>query len=165
MSHVTYHIIPCIIIISVNTKVVSGTSKLHKSKSYFLFISLHFTKMPQVWGAHKSPGNLVRMWILFSSSGMGPEGCNSDQPPGLLILLIRKPHGRQTGRQHRVQAMNHLQVFLLIFLERNTWLALVESYWVPTMYQIQLITLTSVGGRYNFISILQVGKLRHKEVR
>ena len=45
MSHVTYHIIPCIIIISVNTKVVLGTSKLHKGKSYFLFIFLCFTKM------------------------------------------------------------------------------------------------------------------------
>lgn len=83
MPHVTYHIIPCIIIISVNTKVVLGTSKLQKGKSCFLFFFLCFKKnAPQIWGAHKSPGVLNRKQTLFSSSGMKPEPCNSDQLQG-----------------------------------------------------------------------------------
>ena len=78
-------------------------SKLHKGKSYFLCIFLHFTKMLLKFDVHTNHlGILLECRFCSAVLGWGLRRCNSDQPPGLLILLIGKPHCQWVGRQHPV---------------------------------------------------------------
>lgn len=86
LSHVTYHII----IISVNTKAVSGTSTLHKGMSCFLFVFLSFTKVLLTRIVHKNClGTLLECRLSSVVLGQakalpfGPTKCKV-----MLMLLV-----------------------------------------------------------------------------